>query len=176
MHNSIDIARYFVRLAKKSNIRITPLKLLMLVYVSNGYSLSILNAPLLKESIKTGKYGPVIQSLYNCLTLDHDDRILNTNGCDKLDREIKNLLINVWSKYKNLSGKQLCNLTNGKGTPWANCIENNHKIINNTIVKEHYGSLLKKITIMDASKKWIIFEKILKMISKMNYQHNMKMN
>ena len=116
------VANYFIEKSAATGVEITPMKLLKLVYIAHGWSLGLLDRPLIAEQPQAWKYGPVIESLYQgfrrygneCIpgsaTVPHAE--LNADSLEK------QLLDQVWAKYSPLTGGQLSSLTHQPGTPW----------------------------------------------------------
>ena len=66
-YSSEKIANFFLGLAQKEQVELTPLKLQKLLYFAHGWHL-VLDSdgdPLLDEDIEAWKYGPVVPSIYH---------------------------------------------------------------------------------------------------------------
>ncbi|RYE90398.1 MAG: DUF4065 domain-containing protein [Cytophagaceae bacterium] len=63
-YDAVAIANYFIQKSLDTGVEVTPMKLLKLVYISHGWSLALLNEPLINEAVEAWTYGPVIPSLY----------------------------------------------------------------------------------------------------------------
>ena len=59
------VANEFLNLAKEEKNLICNLKLIKLMYVAQGLSLSLLDKELFPEPIEAWRYGPVIPSIYH---------------------------------------------------------------------------------------------------------------
>ena len=59
------VANEFLGLAKKEKIEISNLKLIKLMYIAQGLSLSLSDRALFPDPIEAWKYGPVISSIYH---------------------------------------------------------------------------------------------------------------
>ncbi len=62
-YNAITVADELLRLAKRSGISLSPMKLMKLVYIAQGWHLAIKDAVLFGNRIEAWKYGPVIPDL-----------------------------------------------------------------------------------------------------------------
>ena len=60
----------------------TPLHVVKLVYLCHGWMLGIKGQPLIDEPIVTGRYGPVIQSVYDRYAVFGDGQIVGAKGID----------------------------------------------------------------------------------------------
>lgn len=116
------VANYFIEKSAASGVSVTPMKLLKLVYIAHGWSLGLLNRPLIAEPAQAWKYGPVIESLYQGFRRYGDTRIPGSatvpHAALSSDPIVTQLLDQVWAKYSPLSGGQLSSLTHQPGTPW----------------------------------------------------------
>ena len=64
-YTPITIATYFLQ-KEKDNRTITPMKIIKLVYIAQGWYLALKNGnSLISENAEAWKYGPVIPSLYD---------------------------------------------------------------------------------------------------------------
>jgi len=66
----LEIANEFIERGKKDDELIDLLKLQKLVYLAHGWNLAFRNEPLVRETVKAWKYGPVFPDLYDA-TKDH---------------------------------------------------------------------------------------------------------
>ena len=66
--NALSVANYFLELAHKENRPIHLLGLVKRVYIAHGFSLAMLDKPLIDprfDPVEAWKYGPVIPSVYH---------------------------------------------------------------------------------------------------------------
>ena len=165
------VANYFLQLAKKEGLGLSPLKLLKLVYIAHGWHLGLTDEPLLNEHPQAWKYGPVIPSLY------HEFKIYGSGPISKPATELvedpetgwsfdvvevpplnskddKNtceFLDSIWSAYKNFSALELSKLTHQPSTPWSVTWDKRGKYIHGATIPEpeiieHYRHLAKRDT------------------------------
>ena len=64
-YSSKAIANLILDLDRDNGIRIDPMKLQKLVYISHGWNLAIHGKPLISDPIQAWQYGPVIPVLYH---------------------------------------------------------------------------------------------------------------
>lgn len=144
-YSAFAVANYFLDLAKKDGIEITPLKIQKLVYLAHGYHLALTRnkehpdgIPLVHdEAVEAWKFGPVFPSLYHEFKVFGRDpitrpaqdikfhQIAGTVSTDIVTPEVNKgdagtcaLLDRIWEIYRNFTGPQLSSLTHAARTPW----------------------------------------------------------
>ena len=136
---------FFLGKAKSEGTYLTPMKAIKLVYIAHGYTLALLNHPLIDDHVEVWRFGAVIPSLYHELKIYGSGRIkfliLDGSNVDKLDLVVlseselqrkyagseitydfnndeKELMEAVWEVYKSKDGIQLSELIHLPNTPW----------------------------------------------------------
>ena len=156
-YSAAIIANYFINLSKRDNKKLTPLKLIKLVYISYGWYLALCDRFLIKERIIAWKYGPVIEPLYrefkkygnNQITKNikiDNEELIDENNNLICDNETKTLLDEVWEKYGDYSGIELSAMTHKEGSPWYKVWEEQKKNtgdcpIDDTLIRNYYSDL-----------------------------------
>lgn len=131
------IANYFLDKASQEGTRLSPLKLVKLVYIAYGWYLALKNQKLFNEQIEAWQHGPVIPSIYHefkhfgsspivgqSVTVDYSDEDgkiglkITTPRVPDNDNEANIVLGTVWKSYKDYSAWQLREMTHEAGTPW----------------------------------------------------------
>lgn len=145
MYKPIDIANYFLNKAYDNGKKLTPMKLIKLVYLAHGWNLALTSKPLLEEKIVAWKYGPVIRSLYDEFKKFGNESIPKPSNKDakpEINLETAKLLDKIWEVYGRYTAAQLSNLTHEEGSPWdqawnddGGATEHNFPISNKTIEK-----------------------------------------
>jgi uncharacterized phage-associated protein len=157
MQNSLAIANYFIKKAQEVGEELTPMKLIKMVYIANGWYLALKDEPLIPEKIEAWKYGPVVKSVYSNfkqyskgqVDMPYSDPFGNTPIPE--DPEIIKFLDRIWEVYGKYDGLQLSALTHEKNTPWyATWYDNGGSkresaVISNELIKSHYKSKLNPI-------------------------------
>lgn len=143
-YSAITIANFFVELAHRTGIEITPMKLLKLVYLANGWYLAIFDRELIDEPIQAWQYGPVIPSVYHAFKIYGKNPILQpTKNMDKnITEEDKQLLLAVWEKYKSQTAWDLSELTHQPHSPWEQAWNSGNRIIHPESIKQFYKQFL----------------------------------
>ena len=116
------VANEFIKLAQKEGKSLTNMQLQKLVFISQGYSLAILDRPIYFHNTHAWQFGPVIPKLYKSLQkygrnvvtdkLKAEDSL--SEGSDEQD-----IVFGVFKAYGHLSGGQLSQLTHKPNTPWS---------------------------------------------------------
>jgi len=138
------VADEFLKIAKRKGKRLTPMQLMKLVYIAHGWSLAILNRDLFSDRIEAWKYGPVIPTLYQATKGFGRDPIphslIEDSEPSSLPEDVQAFLEDVFSKYGNLSGINLSNLTHRPGSPWDQRYRDGVMSIEipDDLIREHY--------------------------------------
>lgn len=166
-YDSCAVENYLLDRAKERGLRLTPLQLIKLVYISHGWSLAVLQRPLIADPIEAWDYGPVIPALYHALRkygrgeitapivklkvpeggvleLVLGEEEYEEIGADFAGAE-KRLLDRVLEVYGGLPPFQLSALTHREGTPWEQIKEEAAHArglpIGNLRIQEHFAEL-----------------------------------
>ncbi len=136
-HKPSSVANFLLDSAERDANSITPLKLQKIVYMAYGWSLAILNQPLIDEIVEAWRYGPVIATLYNKFKAYGNDPITalarTFNGKENIDvpsptsKDTIALLNKVWEVYGEFPAYQLANMTHEPDTPWAKIYSPNQR-------------------------------------------------
>ena len=144
MYRSIDIASYFI---EKIDQPTTPMQILKLTYIAQGFYLALKSNRLFEEEITAWRYGPVIESLYRELKSQCTDSLINKNKLKpttNLSDEVKNILDVILKKYGKLNGWQLSDLTHKAGSPWHKVFYNDdeNKVITIQNIEEYFKTII----------------------------------
>lgn len=146
MPSALTAANRILEIAKEKGCALTPLQLLKLTYMSQGWMLGITGKPLFGDRIEAWKYGPVIPVLYHRTKEFGSSAITNQLPAptgDALDPDANGLLEAVVDNYGHLSGPALSNLTHRPGSPWSKVWRegSTHLEIPVPLIREHYEML-----------------------------------
>lgn len=151
MYSVKAIANYFIDKGKADNDPLTPMKLLKLVYIANGWHLAYTDKPLFEDRVEAWKYGPVIPELYHefkhyghepiqkhaqepaCLHTSHRE-----SSNSEVFTDIEHFLDAVWDEYKVHDAIYLSSLTHMSGTPWDIANRNGEPVIDNEVIRDYY--------------------------------------
>lgn len=148
----VVVIAYLLKEAAKINRGLTPLQINKLVYICHGWTLGILQKPLIEngtDQIQAWKYGPVVTEAYEILKRWGSQEVTYDSFCESLDHigigreviqkildedidQIKNekpqmceVIDTVWYVYKNRTGGQLITITHKDETPWTQHVKRN---------------------------------------------------
>jgi uncharacterized phage-associated protein len=152
------VANYFLDKSEQSDMPMTLLKLLKLVYIGYGWNLALTSEKLFNEKIEAWKHGPVVPSIYDefkhfgkqlitdsSVDVDLDTGEILYPKINSADAKTDLILGKVWSVYKDFSAWTLRNKTHEIGSPWQQVyIEGRLAIvIPDEKIKEHYEERIK---------------------------------
>jgi uncharacterized phage-associated protein len=146
MTSVLTVANEILDKADASGMPLSPLKLMKLAYIGQGWALGITGRPLFEDRIEAWKYGPVIPELYRATKKYGSGTVterLLAPRADRIDAELDGLLASVLEKYGQLSGVALSNLTHRPGSPWSQVWNENimHNEIPRPLIRAHYEKL-----------------------------------
>ena len=153
-HSAVNVAYKFLQLAKEDECNLTPMQLQKLVYIAHGWSLGLLERPLIADTVNAWKYGPVIESVYHHFKKFRASPVIFPPELVRhyvTDAEFcstdKDLISSVWEAYKGISGPRLSDLTHQSGTPWD-------VVWNDREGKSRFGSEIDQPTIIQYYKEF----------------------
>ena len=124
----------------------TPLHIVKLVYLCHGWMLGIKGRPLVNEPIVTGKYGPVLQSVYDQYSIFGDGQIDLPGADHSKDLDPLQLAIVdfVHSAYQEFPDTALSEITHEPGTPWSEVFDEKGVGVEipMDLVQQHYNQLV----------------------------------
>ena len=124
------VANYFLQLAEKNGERLSPMRLIKLVYIAHGWHLGLLDKPLINERPEAWKYGPVVPSLYHEFKKFGNEPIASpatyydpesgrlVPHAPPSDEAARSFMNRIWEVYRSFSAIQLSSMTHKPGTPW----------------------------------------------------------
>jgi uncharacterized phage-associated protein len=162
--SALAVANTFIEIAEEKGQKLTPLKLLKLVYFAHGWYLAITGKPLINEAVEAWKFGPVVPSLYRAFreyrekpiedkeyTIQYKTRTFEAPVIPKGDpNNIRVFLEKIWDVYGKLGAGQLSNLTHESSSPWYQIWENGGgkdrkgTDIPDELIKSYFEKKLKK--------------------------------
>ncbi|HAO15215.1 MAG TPA: hypothetical protein DDY16_01825 [Tenacibaculum sp.] len=158
MGTTSAVANEFLKLSEDSKLHITNMKLVSMMYIAQGLSLSLLERPLFNDdNIEAWKYGPVIPSIYNEFKhfksshITSKSVVTGNNWKSFLEPQLVNIedkkvVKLTWNLYREVSAEELATSTHRSGTPWSftySPYENN--IISNDLIKKYYDKFVNNL-------------------------------
>jgi len=153
-----SVANEFINLCDRHNVDLTNMKLVKLIYVAQGLSLSLLDRPIFNDDeIQAWKYGPVVPSIYHEFKhyksnpISSKSVILDRNWENSsepilIDEEDKKIVELAWNLYKDTPAIELVRSTHRPGTPWSlTYIDGKNKTIDNKLIKKYYDQFVMKL-------------------------------
>ena len=113
------IANDFSALAESKSKTLTNMQLQKLVFLSQGYTLALLNCSLYDHDTHAWQWGPVIPELYKSLQKYGRDTVTESLAAKDVlpeDSPERDIVVAVWEGYGHLPGGQLSDLL------WRTCI------------------------------------------------------
>ena len=163
---SYHIANYLFDLAKSKKIKLSPVQMNALVYLTYGWHLAVKNYELTYDKPKVYSYGPIFDNLFYALkkygSKKISDKIKQGDMRSKIppsgllgdplegtwNDEQKLLMNRIFEVYKDYSEDELCILTIQPGTPWHTCYVKKGMVHPVTmplpILKKYYHNQAKK--------------------------------
>jgi len=145
MHTANQVANRLLELADDVGRPLTPMQLIKLVYLCQGWMLGIKGRPLFREPVEAWAYGPVVRSVYDAVRRYRDqpvsEKILEDET--KFDDEEEDIIKQTFDQYGKLPGLALSTLTHKDGSPWSITHETlgRNGTISNDLIQGHFYEL-----------------------------------
>ncbi|MCL2575139.1 MAG: DUF4065 domain-containing protein [Defluviitaleaceae bacterium] len=143
MVNSLMVSNNILQRAERDEIEITPMKLQKLLYLVYARYLYLSGTPLFLNKFEVWQYGPVEREVYEYFK---NFRWRPINNYAKIDGKFlvvnedsdffRNVIDEVWLKYRNVDAWELSDMTHGEGTAWKKMREISSWIIGDTEIRE----------------------------------------
>ena len=160
-HDPRAIANKILDIRSETGEPLTLMQLIKLAYISDGWSLALLNKPLASEAPEAWQYGPVFRSVYNAFAgigaKPVTGRAYIRNSHVPITEEFapdeEKILRMVVGSYGKLSAYTLSNLTHQPGTPWSKAYEKGvYTNIDADETRSHFNSLkAKRLVVANAT-------------------------
>jgi uncharacterized phage-associated protein len=158
-HDPRAIANRILDIRSETGEPLTLMQLIKLVYISDGWSLALLDKPLSNEAPEAWQYGPVFRSVYNAFAGIGAKPVVgrayirgsSVPVAEPFSSDEEKLLRMVVGAYGKLSAYTLSNLTHQPGTPWSKAFENgSYTDIDTDEMRMHFQSLKEKRLVKNA--------------------------
>lgn len=147
----LAIANSVLEEAETQGKPLTIMQLLKLVYVAHGWSLALLDAPLVNEEPEAWQHGPVFPSIYREFRRFGSQRIVgyatgpfgSVPHAD-LSEPQRSVIRSVVQNYGDMHAFALSRMTHETDTPWSKAYRGGLGVsgeISNAIIAEHYKKL-----------------------------------
>ena len=144
-----------------SEVPLTALQVIKMVYIAHGYSLALLGKPLVDEDVEAWRYGPIVPSVYHVAKKYKGNPIkellysgipVDGERIDSAKKFFKDLiperqrviLDGVLEGYGEYTGLQLTNMTHSDDSPWKRYYKPRRlgQRIPDADIKKYYSKLI----------------------------------
>lgn len=147
----LAVANAVLEEARAQGKSLTIMQLLKLVYIAHGWSLGLLNAPLVNEEPEAWQHGPVFPRIYREFRR-YGSQPITANASEPfgavptaaLSPDQKAIIQSVVMNYGDFHAFALSRITHESGTPWSQVYRDglgSSAEISNAIIAEHYKKL-----------------------------------
>lgn len=149
MHDPRSVANQFIQRAIDAGKPTTPLQVQKLVFLAHGWMLGLHDRPLIDEDLEVWRYGPVIASIYHCLSHYRKNPVLepirlHEDDDQPFDAAETNMIDDVFKLYGGYTGVQLSSLTHVEGSPYRQAKRRGLIYIPENIIKSYYKQQVKE--------------------------------
>jgi uncharacterized phage-associated protein len=143
---SLSVAKYIFNAVKDKHV--TPMQLIKLVYIANGYMLGLYGKTLYDESVQAWRYGPVIPSVYKAVRSFGSNKIEDLDDVadgefDSDETHVMDMVADVYGQYDGLT---LSSATHMPNTPWSITWEQSkaNAHISDDLIENFYKGILQQ--------------------------------
>ena len=147
-NKSLSVAKCIFNAVEDQHV--TPMQLIKLAYIANGYMLGLHGKTLFDEKVQAWRYGPVIPSIYKAVRNFGGNKIENLDDVEKGDftkeeQEVMELVARIYGKY---DGITLSSATHKPETPWSLTWKQNksNAPISDDLIENFYKGILQQGT------------------------------
>ncbi|AXE93948.1 Panacea domain-containing protein [Paraburkholderia terricola] len=148
--SALSVARYILERRKAAGDALTPMQLIKLVYIAQGYMLGRHGRPLFNEQVEAWQYGPVVPSVYHAVKQYKSAPVdaIHCSGDYDFTPAEREILDFVADSYGPFNGVVLSAATHKPDTPWAQTWHTfgRNAPISNDIIENFYTKLLAQRT------------------------------
>lgn len=147
-NKSLSAAKYIFNAVEDKHV--TPMQLIKLAYIANGYMLGLHGKTLFDEKVEAWRYGPVIPSVYRAVRSFGGNKIenLDTISDGIFSQEEKDVMTRVAQTYGKHDGIALSSATHKSDTPWSITWKQNksNAPISDDLIENFYKGILQQGT------------------------------
>ncbi|RJG54341.1 DUF4065 domain-containing protein [Sphingobium terrigena] len=149
-HDPRALANKILDIRSEAGQPLTIMQLIKLIYISDGWALTLLGRPLSREVPQAWQYGPVYPTVYRAFSgigsrpVDTRAYVKGTSVpiTEEMGSDEENLMREVVASYGKLSAYALSNLTHQPNTPWSKAYDKGlYTPINDQDMRDHFESL-----------------------------------
>lgn len=148
----LAIANAVLDEAARQGKQLTIMQMLKLVYISHGWSLGLLNEPLVNQQPEAWQHGPVFPSVYRAFR-QYGSNPISAKATDPfgqvydapLSSGQKQIVESVVTNYGGMHAFTLSGITHQPGTPWSDTYKSGASAeIPDRIIADHYKKLARE--------------------------------
>ena len=147
-NKSLSVAKYIFNAVEDTHV--TPMQLIKLAYIANGYMLGLHGRTLFDEKVEAWRYGPVIPSVYKAVRNFGGNKIENLDSVTdgEFSPEEKGVMEKVAHIYGKYDGITLSSATHRPETPWSMTWKQNksNAPISDDLIENFYKGILQQGT------------------------------
>ena len=151
-YDAREIANKILHLAKESDISLTSMQLLKLVYLAHGWSLVMLDDAIVRNTPQAWQYGPVYPTIYKSVKKSGSRPITdmiadNVTGEIYFPKDISKQRVRfietILTSYGRKRAFDLSSITHKEGTPWYRTYHEigQYQDIPIDFMREHFNQL-----------------------------------
>lgn len=150
-YSPLAIANSVLEEAWSQDKTLTIMQLLKLVYIAHGWSLALLNVPLVNEEPEAWQHGPVFPSIYREFRRFGSGPITELASTPfgpladaELTQSQRSVVSSVVKNYGDMHAFRLSRITHEVNTPWSRTYDGGRGSsadISNALIAEHYRKL-----------------------------------
>jgi uncharacterized phage-associated protein len=146
---SLAVAQYILDQRLAAGDRLTPMQLIKLAYIAQGYMLGKHGRPLFDEPVEAWQYGPVVPSVYHAVKHFRSSPVTTIPDAPsdyEFSVDERSIMDTVAKEYGPHGGVVLSTATHQPGTPWHqtwSALGKNAEI-SNDLIEDFYSDILKK--------------------------------
>lgn len=143
---AVAVAKQILANATQLGMTLTPMQLLKLVYVAQGWMLGKHGRALFPESVEAWQYGPVVPSVYQATKRYGSGSVVQIDApYEQFTSDEMAIMDFVTKNYGRASGVTLSAATHQPGTPWYETWASAPRSspISNDLIQKFYESITK---------------------------------
>lgn len=148
MNHVNDVANWMLDRAAKDGKPLTPMQLLKLVYLAQGYMLGAFRRPLFEQEVQAWAYGPVVRELYQDIKKYRNQPITSrlASHNSSFDEDELGIMDAVYDAYSGFDGIKLSAITHIEKSPWDIVwrMKGKNSIIPSDLMEIYFDSLIVK--------------------------------
>lgn len=145
-NKSLSVAKYIFNSVEDKHV--TPMQLIKLTYIANGYMLGLHGRTLFDEKVEAWRYGPVIPSVYQAVRKYGGNKIENLDNLPdgNFTADEEEIMQTVAKVYGKSDGITLSSATHMPDTPWSITWQQSkaNAVISDDLIENFYKGILSK--------------------------------